>query len=184
MIAFVSGGARSGKSAVGEELARAWRPPESGGLVYLATALVSDDEMATRVARHRRERGEGWMTLEAPLEIADALDRVPVGASVLLDCLTLWASQVMFEAGLEEAAGRRMLRQLIDTARRREITLVVVSNDLNEDLPPRDEMVWRYLAFLQRLHRDLAHQADQVIEVVAGESVEWKPLNDSEGESA
>ena len=121
MIAFVSGGARSGKSAVGEELARAWRPPESGGLVYLATALVSDDEMATRVARHRRERGEGWMTLEAPLEIADALDRVPVGASVLLDCLTLWASQVMFEAGLEEAAGRRMLRQLIDSARRRRL---------------------------------------------------------------
>jgi len=174
MIAFVSGGARSGKSAVAEALARAWRSPAPGGLVYLATARVSDDEMATRVARHRRERGEGWLTREAPLDIAGALDRVPVGACVLLDCLTLWASQVMFEAGLEGEAGCRMLRQWVETARRREITLVVVSNDLNEDLPPRDELVWRYLVFLQRLHRDLAHQADRVIEVVAGCPVDWK----------
>lgn len=174
MIAFVSGGARCGKSAVAEALARAWRSPESGGLMYLATARVSDDEMAARIARHRRDRGDDWRTLEAPLEIANALDQVAAGSSVLLDCLTLWASQVMFEAGLEEEAARRMLGQLIDTARRREITLVVVSNDLNEDLPPRDEMVWRYLAFLQRLHRDLAHQADRVIEVVAGCSIDWK----------
>ena len=174
MIAFVSGGARSGKSAVAEALARAWRLPEPSGLVYLATARVSDEEMATRIARHRRDRGEDWLTLEAPLAIAAALDHVPAGSSVLLDCLTLWASQVMFEAGLDEEAGRRMLRQLIDTARRREITLVVVSNDLNEELPPRDEMVWRYLAFLQRLHRDLAHQADRVVEVVAGCSIDWK----------
>ncbi|WP_458525054.1 bifunctional adenosylcobinamide kinase/adenosylcobinamide-phosphate guanylyltransferase [Onishia taeanensis] len=190
MIAFVSGGARSGKSAVAEQLARASRSPAPGGLVYLATARVSDDEMASRIARHRRERGEGWTTLEAPLDLAAALARVPVGSSVLLDCLTLWASQVMFEAGLEEAAGRRRLHQLIDTARRRDITLVVVSNDLNEDVAPRDALVWRYLAFLQRLHRDLACRADRVIEVVAGQSIDWKAPacdrqpDDSKGESS
>ncbi|WP_192036436.1 bifunctional adenosylcobinamide kinase/adenosylcobinamide-phosphate guanylyltransferase [Halomonas sp. YLGW01] len=174
MIAFVSGGARSGKSGVAEALACAWRAPGHGGLVYLATARAGDEEMASRIARHRRERGEGWLTLEAPLELASALDEVPPGSSVLLDCLTLWASQLMFEAGLEEEAGRGRLQQLIDTARRRDITLVIVSNDLNEDLPPRDALVWRYLAFLQRLHRDLAGQANRVIEVVAGQAIDWK----------
>lgn len=184
MIAFVSGGARSGKSAVAEELARAWRSPEPGGLVYIATARVGDEEMAARVARHRRERGDGWLTLEAPLELAAALERVPDGASVLLDCLTLWSSQLMFEAGLTETQGRARLQRLLDSARRRDIALVVVSNDLNEDLPPADALVWRYLAFLQALHRELARQADRVIEVVAGQSIEWKPLIEGEGESA
>ena len=172
MIAFVSGGARSGKSAVAEALARAWRAPGPGGLVYLATARVADDEMAARVARHRRERGEDWRTLEA--DLAGALAGVEAGSSVLLDCLTLWASQVLFEAGLAEADGEARLRRLVETARRRDIALVVVSNDLNEDLPPRDPLVWRYLAFLQGLHRQLARQADRVIEVVAGQPIDWK----------
>ncbi|RTR02382.1 bifunctional adenosylcobinamide kinase/adenosylcobinamide-phosphate guanylyltransferase [Halomonas nitroreducens] len=174
MIAFVSGGARSGKSAVAEALARAWRAPGPGGLVYLATARVADDEMAARVARHRRERGEDWVTLEAPLDLAGALAGVEAGSSVLLDCLTLWASQVLFEAGLAEADGEARLQRLVETARRRDIALVVVSNDLNEDLPPRDRLVWRYLAFLQGLHRQLARQADRVIEVVAGQPIDWK----------
>lgn len=177
MIAFVAGGARSGKSAVAEALTREYRQGREGArLVYLATARVGDDEMAARVARHRRERGEGWLTREAPLAIADALDGLASGSSVLLDCLTLWAGQWLFEAGRDEATGRAMLGRLVAMARRRGIALVVVSNDLNEDLPPRDAMVWRYLAFLQRLHRDLAAEADRVIEVVAGQAIEWKDI--------
>ncbi|MEQ6887483.1 bifunctional adenosylcobinamide kinase/adenosylcobinamide-phosphate guanylyltransferase [Halomonas sp. CS7] len=177
MIAFVAGGARSGKSAAAEALARqSLREQGGAALVYLATARVGDGEMAARVARHRRERGEGWLTREAPLEIAGALEGLEAGSSVLLDCLTLWAGQWLFEAERGEAAGRAMLERLIASARRRDIALVVVSNDLNEDLPPRDEMVWRYLAFLQRLHRDLAEEADRVIEVVAGQVIEWKGI--------
>ena len=138
MIAFVAGGARSGKSAVAEALTREYRQGREGAaLVYLATARVGDDEMAARVARHRRERGEGWLTLEAPLELADALEGVEEGSSVLLDCLTLWAGQWLFEAERDEAAGRAMLARLLAAARRRSIALVVVSNDLNEELPPR-----------------------------------------------
>ncbi|TLF48740.1 bifunctional adenosylcobinamide kinase/adenosylcobinamide-phosphate guanylyltransferase [Halomonas urmiana] len=178
MIAFVAGGARSGKSAVAEALARQSLGGQGGSaLVYLATARVGDDEMAARVARHRRERGEGgegWLTREAPLEIAGALDGLEAGSSVLLDCLTLWAGQWLFEAERDEAAGWAMLGRLIGAARRRDIALVVVSNDLNEELPPRDALVWRYLAFLQRLHRDLAEEADRVIEVVAGRAIDWK----------
>ncbi|MBB3189788.1 bifunctional adenosylcobinamide kinase/adenosylcobinamide-phosphate guanylyltransferase [Halomonas cerina] len=174
MIAFVAGGARSGKSGVAEALAREYRAARAGRLVYLATARESDDEMAHRIVRHRRERGADWTTLEAPLDLPGALVDVEDGDVVLLDCLTLWASQALFEAGLDEAVGRAMLARLIETARRRDIALVVVSNDINEDLPPRDPLVWRYLAFLQRLHRDLAAEADRVIEVVAGLAIDWK----------
>ncbi|ATJ82049.1 bifunctional adenosylcobinamide kinase/adenosylcobinamide-phosphate guanylyltransferase [Halomonas beimenensis] len=174
MIAFVAGGARSGKSAVAEALVRRCQAARGGGRVYLATARASDDEMARRIARHRRQRGEGWRTLEAPLDLPGALSDLAAGDAVLLDCLTLWASRVLFEAGLDEAAGRARLAGLVETARERDLDLVVVSNDLNEDLPPRDPLVWRYLAFLQRLHRDLAAEADRVIEVVAGRAIDWK----------
>ncbi|MDR5867704.1 bifunctional adenosylcobinamide kinase/adenosylcobinamide-phosphate guanylyltransferase [Halomonas koreensis] len=174
MIAFVSGGARSGKSGVAEALVGDRQAARGGARYYLATARAGDAEMARRIARHRRQRGEGWTTLEAPLEIAGALDGLEAGSSVLLDCLTIWASRVLFEAGWQPAGGRRELARLLATARRRDLDLVVVSNDLNEDLPPRESLVWRYLAFLQRLHRDLAAEADRVIEVVAGQPIDWK----------
>ncbi|QFT85795.1 Bifunctional adenosylcobalamin biosynthesis protein CobP [Halomonas sp. THAF12] len=174
MIAFVSGGARSGKSGVAEALVGDWQSARGGARYYLATARPGDDEMAARIARHRRERGDGWLTLEPPLAFGEALAAMPPGSTVLLDCLTLWASRVMFEADLSEAEGRAMLSAGLDEARRRDLALVVVSNDLNEDLAPRDALVWRYLAFLQALHRDLAAASDRVIEVVAGRAIDWK----------
>jgi adenosylcobinamide kinase / adenosylcobinamide-phosphate guanylyltransferase len=174
MIAFVSGGARSGKSGVAERLVGDFQRRRGGPRVYLATARASDDEMAARIARHRRERGAGWLTREAPLALSEALEGVPDGASVLLDCLTLWASRALYEAGYDECDGLAQLTALLAEARARHIALVVVSNDLNEDLPPRDAETWRYLAFLQRLHRRLAAEAERVIEVVAGVPIEWK----------
>ncbi|MCG6659291.1 bifunctional adenosylcobinamide kinase/adenosylcobinamide-phosphate guanylyltransferase [Halomonas campisalis] len=174
MIAFVSGGARSGKSEVAERLAHERRELRGGALYYLATARASDGEMAARIARHRRARGEGWLTREASLALGEALEGVPDGASVLLDCLTLWASRAIFEAAFSERQAHEQFTALLAEARARCIDLVVVSNDLNEDLPPRDAETWRYLAFLQRLHRHLANEAERVIEVVSGMPIEWK----------
>ena len=177
MIAFVGGGARSGKSRHAEALAGALHRSRGGELVYLATAQATDAEMAARIARHRHERGTGWRTLEAPLALDTALAEVAAGDSVLLDCLTLWASQWLYAGGGQEADGEAMLARVIEMARTRDIALVVVSNDLNEDLPPADAETWRYLAFLQRLHRRLAREADRVIEVVAGMALEWKAID-------
>ncbi|WP_416137426.1 bifunctional adenosylcobinamide kinase/adenosylcobinamide-phosphate guanylyltransferase [Halomonas sp. HK25] len=178
MIALVSGGARSGKSRHAEALAGALHTARGGRRWYLATAQpqarVADAEMAERIARHRRERGAGWHTLEVPLALEAALARVSGGDTVLLDCLTLWASQWLYAGGGSEGEGEALLARLIETARTREIALVVVSNDLNEDLPPADTETWRYLAFLQRLHCHLAREADRVIEVVAGLPIDWK----------
>ena len=177
MIAFVSGGARSGKSRHAEGLARQWQAAGGGELVYLATARAADAEMAARIARHRQERGAGWHTLEVPLALDSALAEVGVGNTVLLDCLTLWASQWLYAGGGREAEGEALLARVIEVARARDIALVVVSNDLNEDIPPTDAETWHYLAFLQRLHRQLAREADRVIEVVAGMALEWKAID-------
>ncbi|MFC3283456.1 bifunctional adenosylcobinamide kinase/adenosylcobinamide-phosphate guanylyltransferase [Litchfieldella rifensis] len=174
MIAFVSGGARSGKSGQAEALARRWHQARGGRLYYLATAKASDGEMARRIARHREARGVDWTTLEEPLDLMAALDRVVAGSTLLLDCLTLWASQVLYASGLEERQGLAMMEALLERARVQDIALVVVSNDINEDIPPRGAEVRRYLRFLQRLHRQVAHEAEMVIQVVAGMPIHWK----------
>lgn len=177
MIVFVSGGARSGKSAVAEQqvVNAASRSP----CYYLATADVYDAEMAARVARHRQTRQEEWQsaqwkTLEEPLAIDQVIAKVPNGSAVLLDCLTLWASQVLYASELSEEEGLALLASALAGARTRSLYLVIVSNDINEALPPSDAETWRYMAFLQRAHRWLAKEADSVIEVVVGCAVEWK----------
>lgn len=174
MIAFVSGGARSGKSVQAEALSRRWQGARGGGLYYLATARASDDEMQARIARHRLARGPGWTTLEAPVYLLEAIARVEPGSTLLLDCLTLWASQVLYGSDVTEQQGLAMVGEVMSQARSRDISLVLVSNDINEGLPPRDPEVWRYLAFLQRLHGLVAQEADVVIQVVAGLAVYWK----------
>lgn len=177
-VVFVGGGARSGKSQHAEALARALQRQRGGRRWYLATARATDDEMVARIARHQSARGAGWTTLEVPSALADALDTVETGATVLIDCLTVWAAHWLFEDGGDEHAGAAMLDSALARARARRLALIVVSNDLNEDLPPTDPLTWRYLRFLQSLHCRLASAADAVIEVVGGVPMEWKPLSD------
>ncbi|WP_017430122.1 bifunctional adenosylcobinamide kinase/adenosylcobinamide-phosphate guanylyltransferase [Vreelandella jeotgali] len=178
MTVFVSGGARSGKSAVAE--AAVLDAAGEGLAYYIATAKVSDDEMAVRVARHQRSRGDGWVTLEAPVALASAIAQVPDGGAALIDCLTLWASQVLYprEADAMRPTPEQAMADLsgcLESARRRGMALIIVSNDLNEALLPDDPETWRYVAFLQRAHRLVARRADSVLEVVAGQCIEWKP---------
>lgn len=177
MILFVSGGARSGKSDIAEQ--RAVSAAGSSPCYYLATADVYDDEMVERVARHRQSRQEQWQnvqwkTIEAPLRIDQAIAKVPDGGAVLLDCLTLWASQVLYASELSEEEGLALLASTLSDARARSVHLVIVSNDINEALPPTDAETWRYLVFLQRAHCWVAKEADSVLEVVAGCAMQWK----------
>ena len=178
MIAFISGGACSGKSTHAEALARRWQAERGGARYYLATAMSGSDEWQARIGRHRQARGEGWITLEEPVDLIAALERVAPGSTLLLDCLTLWASQLLYVseyAGeLDEARGIAMLERLLAEARQRDVALVIVSNDVNEGMPPEDAEVWRYLAFLQRAHRLVAQEADEVIQVMAGLPQVWK----------
>ena len=98
-LVFLLGGARSGKSALAVRLA------ERSGLpvTFVATAEAHDEEMAERIARHRAARPAGWTTIEEPVDLAGALDRVAAGSCLVLDCVSLWVSNVL-ERGLDEAA--------------------------------------------------------------------------------
>src|SRR5437868_4113506 len=90
-MTFVLGGARSGKSRYAENLIANEPPP----WIYVATAEAIDDEMAQRIAEHRARRPGGWRTVEAPRDLLGALAGVPAGAAVLIDCMTLWVSNLL-----------------------------------------------------------------------------------------
>src|SRR5688572_6649717 len=107
---LVLGGARSGKSRYAQARAEALE----GDLVYVATAQALDDEMAARIRKHRMDRGARWRTIEAPLELADAIGAEARPGSVLLvDCLTLWLSNLMFAGRDAEAEAARFSQALI-----------------------------------------------------------------------
>ena len=91
LLTLVLGGARSGKSRYAEWLIATYPKP----WIYVATAEARDDEMAERIAAHKARRDAGWQTVEAPHALADALEAAPAGAAVLVDCLTLWLSNLM-----------------------------------------------------------------------------------------
>lgn len=172
MIVFISGGVRSGKSGLAEQ--HVLEAATGATCYYIATATVFDAEMAERVERHKASRDTQWITLEAPVALDHAITQVPDGQAVLLDCLTLWASQVLYSAELSEAEGLALFKRSLKDARARGLHLVIVSNDLNEDILPPNLETRRYVAFLQCLHRWLAVKADSVLEVVAGHTIEWK----------
>jgi hypothetical protein len=108
----VLGGARSGKSRIAETIARERAGP-GGALVYVATAEALDDEMRARIAAHRDARGAGWRTIDAPLAVAAAIAaEARPGAAVLVDCLTLWLSNLMHRGRDIEAETRDLVTAL------------------------------------------------------------------------
>lgn len=158
---FVLGGARSGKSALAERLAR-----ETGlARVYLATAQAFDAEMAARIARHRADRGEGWRTVEAPHDLAGALARVDGEACVVLvDCLTLWLSNRMLAGADVEAESAQLCTAL--AAMRAPV--VAVSNEVGFGIVPDTALGRRFRDAQGRLNQQVAALADLAVLVVAG----------------
>ena len=161
-IVLLLGGARSGKSRLAERMAR-----ESGGdsVTYLATAEVRDEEMADRVAQHRQDRPSVWQTIEEPLHIAAALEKAD-HETVLLDCLTLLATNHLLGSG--EDSAHEELSRLITAARNRQGTLIVVSNEVGNGIVPANAISRQFRDLQGNLNRRLAEAADTVLLVVAG----------------
>ena len=159
-VIFVLGGAASGKSRYAESIvARFDRAP-----IYLATAQVFDAEMADKVAQHRLQRGPGWTTIEEPLDIAPALLDAPSDAVVLLDCATLWLTNVLLaDQDTDEAAAR--LLQAIDAIA---CPIVIVSNEVGGGIVPENAHARRFRNAQGRLNQQLAAHADLVVQVIAG----------------
>jgi len=157
-VTLVLGGARSGKSRYAETLVGG-RPA-----IYIATASAGDEEMAARIRAHRARRGGNWTTREAPLDLAAALagddDRRPR----LVDCLTLWLSNLL-HAGRDPAAEATAL---IERLKILEAPVVFVANEVGLGIVPDNELARRFRDHAGRLNQDLAAAADRVVFIAAG----------------
>jgi len=162
-ITLFIGGARSGKSRAAEALVTAGPPP----WVYIATAEAFDDEMRERIATHRAARAPGWRTVEAPLQLPDMLAReAATGQPVLIDCLTLWLSNLMLAARDVEAETARLLEALKAAQARAPITLV--SNEVGMGIIPDNKLSRDFRDNQGRLNQAVAALASRVIFMAAG----------------
>lgn len=167
-LSFVTGGARAGKSLFAEQLAAAGARP----VTYIATARVLDPEFATRVAHHRARRPDGWVLVEAPLELPEALRQADAdGHCVLVDCLTLWLANLLCPAEgepLDAAAYAARVDALEATLRGMRAEVIIVSNEIGLGVIPLGEATRRYVDELGRLNQRIAALAARVTLVVAG----------------
>ena len=165
-LAFVLGGARSGKSRHAEGLIAAHPAP----WIYIATAQALDGEMAERIAHHRARRDGRWRTVDAPLDLVGALEAAPEGAPVLVDCLTLWLTNVMLAGRDVEAESRRLAGIL---ARPRG-PWAAVANEVGLGIVPENALARRFRDAAGRLNQAVAAGADRVTLMVAGLPVSVK----------
>ena len=159
-LTLVLGGARSGKSRHAETLVTALAQP----WLYIATGEPRDNEMAARIAEHRARRGDEWQTVEAPHDLAAALAAVPAGAAVLVDCLTLWLTNVMLAGADVDAEISRFERALEE----RTGPVILVTNEVGLGIVPENALARRFRDAAGRLNQRLARLADRVILLVAG----------------
>ena len=158
-LTFVLGGARSGKSRYAESLFTALPPP----FIYVATAQPGDDEMAARIAEHRARRGPGWRTIEAPRELRDALAACG-NAPALLDCLTLWLSNLV----LGEADIELEIKGLEAALAAAAAPVVVVANEVGSGIVPEFPLGRKFRDLQGVLNQRIAARADRVVLMVAG----------------
>ena len=168
-LTLVLGGARSGKSRHAEGLVEA---ASGARRVYVATATAGDAEMAARIAAHRNRRGADWSTVEAPHDLAGEISRAAApDAAVLVDCLTLWLSNLLL-AGADLGAARRSLLEALAAARG---PVVCVANEVGLGIVPDNALARAFRDAAGRLNQDVAAAADRVVFVAAGLPLVLKP---------
>lgn len=165
---LVLGGVRSGKSRFAQEHIEAC----AGRLAYVATAQALDEEMAQRIARHREERGRRWHTVEAPLDLPGALRHAAQTAdAVLVDCLTLWLSNlILAERSVLEAS-----RQMVEAIQSCDKPLAIVSNEVGFGIVPENALARRFRDEAGILNQKVARAVDAVTLTVAGIPLQVKP---------
>jgi adenosyl cobinamide kinase/adenosyl cobinamide phosphate guanylyltransferase len=157
------GGARSGKSDLAVRLAAAW----GGPVTFVATASPEgDDDLGARVARHRSERPT-WPTVEAPRDLAAAVRAVDPAHLVLVDCITIWASNLMVD-GLDEDGSNAVADELLAALHARRTPSLVVTNEVGMGVHPSSTLGREYRDVLGRVNRRLGEGADRALLVVAG----------------
>jgi len=165
---LVLGGARSGKSRIALQLAESASPERT----YIATAQAFDDEMRERIAQHRMERDASWQTIDSPLELCDALrDLTAPGKAVLVDCLTLWLSNIILADRNPEPETERLVRSI----REARGPLILVSNEVGHGIVPSTPLGRSFRDAQGRLNQRVAEACDAVVFVAAGCPILLKP---------
>jgi adenosylcobinamide kinase/adenosylcobinamide-phosphate guanylyltransferase len=159
-IVLITGGARSGKSRRAEARARAF----AGRPVYIATAEALDEEMAERIAKHRARRGNKWMEREVPLDLVQALVETDGGGARLVDCLTLWLSNLLHA----KRDWSQAISELADILGRQRSPVVMVTNEVGLGIVPDNALARAYRDAAGIMNQTMAAVADEVEFVVAG----------------
>ena len=176
-IILVTGGSRSGKSAFAQGLAEGLPGPRA----FVATCPVIDPEMNERIRRHQEARSlHEWQTSEAPLELAAALQGAKDRPVVLVDCLTLWVNNVMYEAGrqgttVSEKEIAERCGPVLEAARSHGGTVIFVTNEVGMGLVPETPLGRRFRDLAGRVNQTVAAACDEVFLVVCGQPLKIKP---------
>ncbi|HVZ72221.1 MAG TPA: bifunctional adenosylcobinamide kinase/adenosylcobinamide-phosphate guanylyltransferase [Polyangia bacterium] len=174
VFALVGGGARSGKSRFA--LARGLALAGEGARIFVATAEPFDDEMRARIALHRDERARlaRFETVEAPRELAAAIDRAGPAAVVVVDCLTLWLSNLLV-GGAPASEVETRVEELAAAIARRRAPVVVVTNEVGLGLVPETPLGRVFRDVAGRAHQRLARDADELYVAVMGVILRLRP---------
>ena len=158
-LIFITGGARSGKSNLAVQMAK----QTNGKVAFIATAQAKDEEMAQRIMLHKQARPKTWTTFEEPVNVASAIDAACGHEVVIVDCLTLFLSNVICkdngEYNMNDALDK--VEELVKAAKSFEGTVIIISNEVGMGIVPSNE--------LARIFRDLAGKANQIIAAAADE---------------
>jgi len=158
-LVVLLGGARSGKSARAVKLAEAAAAP----VVFIATGEGRDDEMAARIDEHRRERPADWVTVEEPLDLRSALEAAPAGATVVVDCLSLWVSNLLEQGQKPDDLG--------PIAAARPGLTIAVSNEVGLGIVPANALARRFRDVLGRVNAAWVASSDEAYLCVAGRTI-------------
>lgn len=159
-LTLVLGGAASGKSAFAESLIFRTERPRT----YIATAQAFDAEMKSKIAAHQNMRGQGWTTVEAPIDIAGALTQISPDNAVLIDCATLWLTNLI----LSDADVTAETDNLCNALSVAPFPIVIVSNEVGQGIVPDNALSRKFRNAQGRLNQQIAAQADTVVAVMAG----------------
>jgi adenosylcobinamide kinase/adenosylcobinamide-phosphate guanylyltransferase len=173
-ITLITGGARSGKSRLAQELARKSDSP----VLFVATAEAGDEEMKRRIEAHRKARSSGWVTLEVTTHIGSQITRnIGQARTVIIDCITLLINNVFqqydekADAALLEKAVVAEIKELLDCVDRSNAQFIIVTNEVGLGIIPADRVSRLYRDLLGKANQMLAEHADEVYLMVAGISI-------------
>lgn len=162
MITFLTGGARSGKSRLAGEMARSGGEP----VRFIATAVAGDEEMTERIEKHRGERPADWTVVEEPFDLAAAIRAADSREVVLVDCVTLWISNLMVEH--EDADILERVDDAVEAGASRGAPTIVISNEVGSGLVPMDPVGRRFRDLHGQANQRFARAATLAYLVVAG----------------